>query len=103
MRDDQTRHLAASNEQARPQLRLRLGVEGRREVVEDEQLGVVDKHPRGGGPLDLAARELHPARPNERVEPILERRQVWLQHGGMDRAVELDPIVRAPQQQVIAE
>jgi hypothetical protein len=41
---------------ARPQVGLRLGVERRREVVEDEQLGFANKHPRRGGPLDLTTR-----------------------------------------------
>ena len=63
-RCDTTRHVTSlpAREQARPQLGLRLGVERRREVVEHEQLGVADEHPRGGGALHLAAGQLHAAR-----------------------------------------
>ena len=59
-----------------PELQLGLDVERARQVVDDQQLRLAHQHPRGGRPLELPARELDAARPDQRVEPVLERRQV---------------------------
>src|SRR6266536_5403324 len=97
MGDDQARHAPTTRKEARPQLGFCIGVEGRGEVVEDEQLGVAQEHPRRGGALDLAAGELHSARSDQRVEPLLERRYVWLQNSGMDRRAERGRILWTPE------
>src|SRR6266851_839225 len=103
MRNDQARHVAPTSKEARPQLGFGVGVEGRREIVENEQLGVAQEHARRGSALDLAAGELHSAWADQRVEAMLERQHIGLQDSGMDRGVERGRIVWPAEQQVVAE
>ena len=77
-----------------------LRVERRRQVVEHEQLGPREEHARRGGALDLSAGQLHAARADERVEPALERRDVRIEHGRVDRRVERGLIVGTSEQEV---
>ena len=68
---DEAGNAVAPGEQPGPQLRLRRGVEGRAQIVEEEELGLPQEHPRRGGALNLPAGELHAARADERVEAAL--------------------------------
>ena len=103
MRDGHHRHLRGAGEQVAPQQGLGLHVQGARQIVHHQQLGVAHEHARRRDALRLAARHAHPARPHDGVQAPLQGGQVGFQHGGAHRRRQVDLVARQTEQHVVAQ
>ena len=74
-----------------PQLLLRLDVQRARQVVEYVEFRIPHEHPGRGGPLHLAAGELHAARTDDRLQPAVQMGDVVFHHRSMHRLLQAVP------------
>ena len=90
-------------EQAIPEHPLGIDIERAGEIVEHVHLGRTHEHPGRRAPLDLPAGELHAPHPNHRLQPVLQGADVLFHHRRVQGGVEVDRILRQPEQDVVAQ
>src|SRR5687768_5934251 len=80
MRNNETRFPLFCKD-ALPKLAFRFDIERAGEIIKDQQFRLADEHARCGGALHLPTRELDAARPDHRLEIVVEFLEVAVHDG----------------------